>query len=266
MIGQNICKIPGPKNRSGAGTFRYARVEGKYKQIQHYRTNYFLGTCAYEEPPCGQSRGYSCNTNTTCEECISIPSTGIIPETHDNYEDSCAWIPLDTTSSFGQYCLNRGALGGTSMLCIYSNWLNLYEWKCNIVDDSDNDGIADQCDNCIGAKNSNQNDCDGDGVGDSCDGDNNILPSKTNISHNDSTIIQSKDTAPVTWIVTSDDGVTFNSTQTTNSVTITATSGQGYINVTAQSVNDSNCKKFIPPIKVGCSGTCATCQNVKLSP
>ncbi len=259
----NICKIPGPKNRPDKSYGRRERVSGKYKQQQQYYTNSYLGTCAYEEPPCGQSRGYSCNTSTTCEECISILSTGLVSLTYyDKYESRCAW----KTPTYLSYCNNNGAIGQTSMLCISSNYLYLWEWACSVTNDGDLDGITDQCDNCVGAKNSNQNDCDGDGIGDACDGDNNFLPSKSNISHGEEVIIQSKDSAPVIWIVTSDDGVTFNSTQTANSVTITATSGQGNINVTAQSVNNSNCMKPFPPINVGCDSSCigGTCQNAKL--
>ncbi len=155
---------------------------------------------------------------------------------------------------------------------VYSNPELAAEDPCNFFDDPDNDGIVNYKDNCPNVPNPpippspDQSDCDGDGKGDACDGDNNLIPSKTNISHGDPTTIQSKDSAPVTWVIASDDGVTFNSIQTANSLTITATSGQGTINVTAQSVDDSNCIKPIPPINVGCDRSCTggTCQNAKL--
>ncbi len=96
-----------------------------------------------------------------------------------------------------------------------------------------------------------------------CDCYINLSPLKTNIIHGQKTEISingcSSDTE---WTVTSKDGVMFNYTQTSNSVIIKATSGEGDINVTAHSSENLDCKDTAI-IKVGCN-SCNSCSTTKL--
>ena len=50
-------------------------------------------------------------------------------------------------------------------------WLNgaLASWLCDSSEDADDDGVGDECDNCVFVENADQSDRDVDGIGDACD-------------------------------------------------------------------------------------------------
>jgi hypothetical protein len=133
----NECRKPGPMTSVVCGR-RYERIDGRYKQVQDYTYNYFLGTCLYTEPPCGNQK-CSCTPATDIfDECISVESTGLI----DNYDmqaypcfwqSTAKWIEVSPRPGpMYDYCVNTlGALGVTSMRCFQSYVLQLFEWQCN---------------------------------------------------------------------------------------------------------------------------------------
>jgi hypothetical protein len=54
----------------------------------------------------------------------------------------------------------------------FNTWTTCGGFSGNPANDLDNDGIANDVDNCQCTANSNQNDCDTDGIGDACDAKN----------------------------------------------------------------------------------------------
>jgi hypothetical protein len=130
------CLIPGPMTNKLA-FWEYERIQGKYKQYQHYsRNSRYLGTCLRNEPPCGNQGDYCCYPiSDPGEECITVESTDI-GDGYDRFEFPCIWMsPEAYTASTGDpdhsYCINKGWMGWTNMECLYSSELRLSEWKCN---------------------------------------------------------------------------------------------------------------------------------------
>jgi len=131
----SICKVPGPPTRE-LGYYRYAgwqyeRIEGGLKQYQSYRFDTFSGTCLWTEPPCG-NQGYSCSPKTDPGlECITLDWTPGL----DRKEYPCVWqspeLSEEDNGSYHTYCTDLGAMGWTSMVCIYSKNLTAYEWRCD---------------------------------------------------------------------------------------------------------------------------------------
>jgi len=131
----SICKVPGPPTRKMGynryAGWRYERIEGGLKQYQSYRYYYFFGTCLWTEPPCGNQR-YSCVPKANSgQECLVPEVDGF-----DRREYPCAWqSPEAWSESNDNYdhsgCTNKGAMGWTSMVCIYSKNLTAYEWQCD---------------------------------------------------------------------------------------------------------------------------------------
>lgn len=122
----NTCGAPGPHTSVAGSTF--TRISGRYKQEQVYsQTGYFLGTCLYTEPPCG-NQGYSCTPPAEyAEPCIDFTLCE-----YDRLEFPCCWLSPGQIPGIEAYCKSRGALGGTSMRCFASppDGLKLFEWQC----------------------------------------------------------------------------------------------------------------------------------------
>jgi len=133
LIG-NDCVIPGPKTRKIQDGL-WERVYGRYRQTQSYGKVYWNGTCLHREPPCG-NQAYCCIPKPNPGiECIALESTGLI-DSYDRHAFPCYWqSPARWTEDTGNpdhsSCIKLGAQGWTSMACIYSGLLRLYEWRCN---------------------------------------------------------------------------------------------------------------------------------------
>ena len=133
---------------------------------------------------------------------------------------------------------------------------------------SDTDSKGDACDNCPFLPNPDQADCDKDGKGDACDNCNiSLTPSKTNIQNGEQVTILTRDCGSnITWSVTPENGVKIKYSQTADSVTITALSGEGNVNILAQSNTTPSCNDSTA-IHVGCnacSGGTGNCQIINL--
>ena len=132
----NTCQVPGPPTRELGYNrhtgWQYERIEGGLRQYQSYRFDTFSGTCLWTEPPCG-NQGYSCVPKTDPGlECITLDWT----PGYDRKEYPCVWQSPEAWSESNDnydhsYCTNRGSMGWTSMVCIYSKNLRAEEWRCD---------------------------------------------------------------------------------------------------------------------------------------
>jgi len=84
---------------------------------------------------------------------------------YGNIDDSSRfWVNVNDQPS---NCWGDGT--GVSSARTGTQILGLFDGNCNITNDSDGDGIADDIDNCPNDENPNQADADGDSIGDVCD-------------------------------------------------------------------------------------------------
>jgi hypothetical protein len=135
--------------------------------------------------------------------------------------------------------------------------------------DTDEDGVVDCSDNCPWTPNPDQEDCDGDGFGDACDCNINLKVSKSTITLGEKSIVSTEGCATnINWTVSSGDGVEARPKEqlNSNSIIITALSGQGSLTITAQSTAKTSCS-MTTTIVVGCdkcAGSNGSRQNSDL--
>jgi hypothetical protein len=256
------CLIPGGYDGSYEDYFHrsvYYKDIGGLRQLQVMdRYGAWSGCCyPYEEAlanfnsylPVAISASTSYSNNSICLT---------LPEIDHGYSHIAGTV-------YGKVYRGDGS-GDKYHFVLVAHWLRKSVVCMDNSIDTDEDGVVDCSDNCPWTPNPNQEDCDNDGTGDACDCNINLQVSKPTITPGEQSTISTEGCASnLNWTVSSGDGVEVRPREqlNSNSITITALSGQGNVTITAQSAADTGCSKTTT-ITVGC-GPCKNCDNTDLN-
>ena len=264
----HCCLVPGAYDsfEQSFSTISYYKEKGGLQQVQMLYFGYcWAGGCATSNErykyyvstviKCISFYGSYGHVDSECIPCLTLPQSDPLGE---------PWPRISGTiygTIHSTICGAGGAAAGKLFDIRGYPILTSVECIDNSID-TDQDGIVDCEDNCPWQPNPNQEDCDGDGRGNACDCDINLTTTKTQLFPGESTAIAAETcNSGVTWTVSPDSGVNVGYSVSSTSVTLTALSGQGSVNVTATS--DANCTDTTTII-VGC-GSCSNCDNTDLN-